>query len=65
MLITTCARMRPIGDSATRSTPPRPRCVAWHVVTDATEEITEADAELKKLVAVAAPHMLALPGVGP
>ena len=65
MLITTCARMRPIGDlgdpeHATKTALRRLARRHQHL----TEEITEADAELKKLITVAAPHMLALPGVG-
>ncbi|MCB5272674.1 hypothetical protein BJG92_00176 [Arthrobacter sp. SO5] len=65
MLITTCARMRPAGDLgdpeyATKIALRRLARRHQHL----TEEITDADGELKELITVAAPHMLALPGVG-
>lgn len=65
MLVVTCAKMRPTGDLgdpeyatkiALRRLARRPQ----HL----TEEITDADAEPKEIITVAAPHMLSLPGVG-
>ncbi|MDR6688242.1 transposase [Arthrobacter sp. 1088] len=61
----TCARMRPTGhlgepDHATKTALRRLARRHQHL----TEEIAEADIELKKLITVAAPHLLALPGVG-
>ena len=65
VLITTCARMRPtgvLGDPAHATKTALRRLARRHQ--HLTEEIVEADAELKELITVAAPHMLALPGVG-
>jgi hypothetical protein len=55
----------PDTNSATPNTPPRRRRVDWPVVTNSSQEITEADQELHQLVHQAAPALLALPGVGP
>ncbi|MEU9397050.1 IS110 family transposase [Streptomyces sp. NPDC048324] len=64
-LIRTLARSRPAGDIAD------PACAARTALRrlarryqHLTEEITEADSELKPLVAQAAPELVALPGVG-
>lgn len=65
VLIKTCAKMRPTGhlgepEHATKTALRRLARRHQHL----TEEIAEADIELKELVTAAAPHLLALPGVG-
>ena len=65
-LIATCARLRPTGDIANPEQATRTalrRLARRHQYL--SEEIGEADAELRALVTAAAPRLIALPGVGP
>jgi len=65
-LIATCARLRPAGDIADPEHATKTalrRLARRHQYL--SEEIGEADAELRVLVTAAAPRLLALPGVGP
>jgi len=65
VLIATCARLRPAGDIADpeRATKTALRRLARrHQYL--TEEISQADTELRTLVTAAAPRLIALPGVG-
>ncbi|MEJ5869357.1 IS110 family transposase [Pseudokineococcus sp. 5B2Z-1] len=65
-LISTCARLRPTDDIADPTTATKTalrRLARRHAYL--SEEITEADAELRALVTAAAPGLLARPGVGP
>jgi len=64
-LIATCARLRPTGDigdpeQATKTALRRLARRHQHL----SEEVAEADTELKALVSATAPGLLALPGVG-
>jgi len=65
-LISTCARLRPAGDIAD---PEHATKIALRRLARRhqylSEEISEADAELRVLVTAAAPRLIALPGVGP
>jgi transposase len=64
-LIATCARLRPTSELADPEQATKTalrRLARRHQYLD--EEITEADRELRALVAAAAPKLLALPGVG-
>ena len=65
-LIATCARLRPTGDIADPEYATKTalrRLARRHQYL--SEEIAEADAELRALVTAAAPRLIALPGVGP
>lgn len=65
VLIMTCAKMRPTGDFGDPDYATKValrRLARRHL--QLTEEVTDADGELKELITVAAPHMPALPGVG-
>jgi transposase len=65
-LIATCARLRPAGDI---DDPEHATKIALRRLARRhqylTEEIDQADAELRALVTAAAPRLMALPGVGP
>jgi len=65
-LVSTCARLRPAGDIADPATATKTalrRLARRHEYL--SEEITQADAEIRALVTAAAPDLIALPGVGP
>jgi len=65
-LIATCARLRPAGDIADPETATKTalrRLSRRHQYL--SQEIGEADVELRALVTAAAPRLIALPGVGP
>ena len=65
-LITTCARLRPTADIADPEQATRTalrRLARRHQYL--SQEIVEADGELRVLVTAAAPHLMELPGVGP
>lgn len=66
VLIATCARLRPTGDIADpeHATKTALRRLARRHQ-DLSEEIGEADAELRVLVTASATRLIALPGVGP
>jgi len=66
VLIATCARLRPAGDIADPETATKTalRRLARRYQY-LSEEIGEADVELRALVTAAAPRLIALPGVGP
>jgi len=65
-LVITCARLRPTADLADpeQATKTALRRLARRYQY-LSEEIAEADGQLRTLVAAAAPRLLALPGVGP
>ncbi len=64
-LIATCARLRPTGDAADPEHATKTalrRLARRHQFL--SEEISDADTELRALVTAAAPRLIALPGVG-
>lgn len=66
VLIATCARLRPTGDIADPETATKTalrRLARRHQYL--SEEIGDADTELRALITAAAPRLIALPGVGP